>query len=113
MQQAEFIPGEAPAGLEAGRAKSLATRQAQAEVKRQLSAGTTDFGTAWFSEAGRGMKVRALLLALPGVGQRKADSLLKLAGIDSTRRVRQVGPVQFSKLIKYLQPQPVSEAQKI
>ena len=95
----------------AGYEASLRLRRAQADLKASLKAGAVDFGTAWFSDTARGMKVYQLLKAMPRMGPRRAASVMKLAGIPADRRVRGVGPVQFSKLLKYLNPaKPASKA---
>ena len=88
----------------AGYEASLRLRRAQADLKSALKYGAVDFGTAWFSETAQGMKVYQLLKAMPRMGPRRAASVMKLAGIPADRRVRGVGPVQFSKLLKYLNP---------
>lgn len=87
---------------ESGLARALVVRQAQAELKRALKSGEIDFGTAYFSPVGDGMKVYQLVRSLPGYGPKKATSVLKLSGIPLDRRVRGVGINQLSKLLRYL-----------
>lgn len=83
----------------AGYDRSLQLRRQRAEVKRRLTAGELDlYGAFELDEAG-GMKVRDLLRALPGVGQRRADRLMQTAGVHPARTVAQLGPRQKNALV--------------
>jgi hypothetical protein len=88
-------------------AKSLAVRQARAEIKRDLSGwaysiGVARFAEYWKREAAQGMKVIDLLCALPGIGVRKSLALLQQAGIPSHNTVRACGPKQTERLFALL-----------
>lgn len=52
----------------------------------------------------QGAKVRQLLLAVPGIGQVKADGIMAELAIDATRRVRGLGTRQREHLTEILTP---------
>jgi hypothetical protein len=82
-------------------AKSLAVRQARAEIKRKIAHHCT-IAYAWTQDAAQGMKVIDLLCALPGIGMRKSLALLQQAGIPSHNTVRACGPKQTERLFALL-----------
>lgn len=84
----------------AGYDRSLRLRRARAVVKASLMAGDILLVEALELEETQQMKVRQLLLALPGVGQRKSEKLLAAAGINPARSVARMGPLQRLSLLK-------------
>jgi hypothetical protein len=87
-------------------AKSLAVRQARAEIKRMLAELPEPHKALcvlWENDdAAQGMKVIDLLCALPGIGMRKSLALLQQAGIPSHNTVRACGPKQTERLFALL-----------
>ena len=67
---------------------------------RVLKQGTTSLSDVLCTEddAIAKMKVLALLQALPGVGKVRAGQIMGRLGIDPSRRVRGLGPVQRAAL---------------
>ncbi|AYD90848.1 integration host factor MihF [Actinomyces sp. 2119] len=96
----ELTPQQRAAALE----KAAAARARRAEVKSVLKSGRLSL-SRFLEEAqddkvlGR-MKVRALLLSLPRVGDTTADTVLEEVGIASSRRVRGLGSQQRAELIR-------------
>jgi hypothetical protein len=82
-----------------GAAVSRALRSARADVKRQLAARELTLGEALDRTCTQGMKVRLLLLALPYVGQVRANAILESAGIPLDTTVRRMGNKQRSALL--------------
>lgn len=80
--------------------KSLATRRQRAELKGRLRRGER-FGlvVAVAKSDSGGMKVIDLLLAVPGVGQKKAERLMQEAGIPMKNTVARCGEAQLTRLI--------------
>jgi guanylate kinase len=89
-----------------GASVSLELRRARAAVKRsmrsQLFHPSTRLQAAFGLTVAQGMKVRTLLLALPGIGPKRADAMLAEAGIDPARTVRQMGTKQRGALLRLL-----------
>jgi hypothetical protein len=84
-------------------AKSLAVRQARAQTKRLLAAGSWTLAAVFeLRPEAQGMKVIDLLMALPGIGMRKSLALLQQAGIPSHNTVRACGPKQTERLFELL-----------
>lgn len=80
--------------------RSLRLRRARAVVKASLLAGDIVLADALGLEETQGMKVYVLLLALPGVGQRKATLLMDKAGLRPSLSVAQMGPRQREQLLQ-------------
>lgn len=85
--------------------KATETRQQRAEISRQLTEGEMTL-TRLFSivanepdSVARKMKVSTVLRALPGIGGKRAESLMGEAGIASNRRLGGVGSRQRHALM--------------
>ena len=80
--------------------KAVASRRERAEVKSRLATG--EIGIFEVINDGREsiqrMRVRELLDAAPGVGSRRAFTLMAKAGISETRRIGGLGSHQLQKL---------------
>jgi hypothetical protein len=92
--------------------RSLAVRQARADIKRDIAQQGVSylvnaFRLWWPEDSGyaafAGMKVYDLLTALPAVGPAKATALLEKAGIPLKNTVRACGPRQTERLFSLLQ----------
>jgi hypothetical protein len=83
-------------------AKGLAARQARAEVKSHLKRGLATLPQVLAEAAPdgpvAGMKVSALVGAMPGVGKVKAAQIMERLQIAEGRRVRGLGPNQRQAL---------------
>ena len=82
--------------------RSLELRRERSSLKRTLGHNDVSFGAAWLCSCAQGMKVYDLLMALPGIGTRKALALLQQAGIPSHNTVRACGPKQTERLFALL-----------
>ncbi len=88
----------------AGSAAAAVARRSRAEFKRQLEFSGEALHRAM--EACRGpegvhlrrMPMAELLAAMPGLGPRRAEELLALAGIPADRRLAGVGHLQVARL---------------
>ena len=83
--------------------KAAEARQARAELKEKLKAGSLTFkelldGAENNDIIGK-MKVIAVLESLPGVGKVKARRTMEKIGISETRRVRGLGVQQRKELL--------------
>jgi guanylate kinase len=80
--------------------KAVASRRERAEIKSKLASG--EIGIFEVINDGREsiqrMRVRELLDATPGVGSRRAFTLMAKAGISETRRISGLGSHQLQKL---------------
>lgn len=98
----QALPVLTPATRDDGLRKSLELRRRRAVAKAQLAARPNNFPAVWHDDVAQGMKVYTLLLALPGVGKKKAAKLLSVAGIPEKTTVRACGPRQYERLMRQL-----------
>ena len=93
-----------PEQREAALEKAFAARQARAEVKAKLKQGTTSLSdvlrTAPNDEALSKMKVFDLLRSMPGVGDRRATTVMEEVGIAQSRRIKGLGVHQKAALLE-------------
>lgn len=87
-------------------AKAAEARRRRAEVRTHLKDGSLSIGEL-FSRADEddtiaGMKVKAVLTALPGLGKVKSHRLMERLGIAENRRVRGLGARQKQALLDAL-----------
>ena len=85
-------------------AKSIEVRRERSAARTSLKSGAitlTDF-LVTDNEVLKRTKVRQVILALPGVGQVRADRLMEQAKVDPRRRVGGLGPVQRATLADLL-----------
>ncbi|WP_101649975.1 integration host factor, actinobacterial type [Brevibacterium ihuae] len=84
--------------------KAFKARQARAEVKADLKSGRTSLAAVLDrtgdDEALSKMKVHDLLRSLPGVGDRRATSLMEEIGIAASRRLKGLGVHQRAALLE-------------
>ena len=94
-------PEQRAAALE----KAGAARRGRAEVRESLRTGGFSLQDVLMrsnEEIIGGMKVKAVLTALPGLGKVKSYRLMERLGIADNRRVRGLGPKQRKALIDAL-----------
>lgn len=84
-------------------AKAAEARRVRAEVKELLKTGSLRisdlFQRAESEELIAGLKVEALIAAMPGTGKIKAKRLMESLGIAENRRIRGLGDKQKEALI--------------
>ena len=83
-------------------AKAAAARTARAEVREALGAGTLSLRELLDQsddELIGGIKVKAILTALPGLGKVKSFRLMDELGISENRRLRGLGRKQREALL--------------
>jgi len=94
-------PEQRAAALE----KAAQARRGRAEVREALRTGGASFRDV-LDRSGEdvigGMKVKAVLTALPGLGKVKSYRLMEALGIADNRRMRGLGPNQRKALIDAL-----------
>ena len=85
-------------------AKAAESRKIRANFKSEVKSGARSWVDAFSSEnqAIRKMRVKELLLSLPGYGEVRATTLLERAGISTARRIQGVGRSQYELLLKLL-----------
>jgi hypothetical protein len=91
----------------AGATASLELRRLRADIKQWLGAAALDKRRAFLYqalelEACQGMKVRALLMALPGIGKFRAAKILQAAKVPSNASVRSMGWRQREAVLEQL-----------
>lgn len=90
----------------AAAAKAIKLRQERAEVRAKLQSRRITFteviASREDSEAIGGMRVAAMLEALPGIGKVRAQVIMEKVGIAATRRLRGLGPHQITGLQREL-----------
>ena len=91
-----ITPEQRAAGLE----KAARVRRERAAVSARIKAGTLTVADVVADPGGPGggMRVSALLRALPGVGPVRAAEVMERIGIDGARRVRGLGACQRAAL---------------
>lgn len=78
------------------------------KIRAQFKADVKQRKRSWFEafqhqdEAIRKMRVKELLLSLPGFGEIRASNVMERAGISLSRRVQGVGKSQYESLLKIL-----------
>ena len=99
-------PSLTPEQRAAALAKAARARAARAEVREALRSGEMSFVDALErAEADDligGIKVKAILTALPGLGKVKSARLMDRLGISENRRMRGLGPKQREALLAEL-----------
>jgi len=96
------LPPRTPEQRAEDLAKGLAVRQARAELKDHLKRGLVSLPDALKEAAPdgpyAGMKVEALIRAVPGIGKVRAARIMERLGIAENRRVRGLGSSQRDEL---------------
>lgn len=84
--------------------KAAQSRKARALFKSEIKQRRRNWVEAFTheDEAIRKMRVKELLLSLPGFGEIRALNVMDQAGISLTRRVQGVGKSQYEALLKIL-----------
>lgn len=98
-------PSLSPEQRAAALEKAAAARRGRAEIREDLRTGRSslrDVLDRSHDEVVGGMKVKAVLTALPGLGKVKSYRLMETLGIADNRRVRGLGPNQMKALIDAL-----------
>lgn len=85
-------------------AKAAESRKIRATFKSEVKNGSRSWVDAFSSDnqAIRKMRVKELLLSLPGYGEVRATTLLERAGISTARRIQGVGRSQYELLLRLL-----------
>lgn len=90
---------------EAALAKAAAARAARADVREALRSGAMTFPEVLLQaddDLIGGIKVKAILTAIPGLGKVKSSRLMDRLGIAENRRLRGLGPKQQEALLAEL-----------
>lgn len=98
-------PRLTPEQREAALAKAAAARAARADVREALRSGAITFPEVLLQaddELIGGIKVKAILTAIPGLGKVKSSRLMDRLGIAENRRLRGLGPKQQEALLAEL-----------
>lgn len=99
-------PALTPEQRTAALAKAAEARAVRAEVREALRSGTTTFpqvlARAETDALVGGIKVKAILTALPGLGKVKSSRMMERLGISESRRLRGLGPKQQEALLAEL-----------
>lgn len=86
-------------------AKAAEARRVRSEVREELRTGRTTVAEV-LGRSGEdiigGMKVKAMLTAVPGLGKIKAFRLMESLGIPDNRRIRGLGSKQRGSLLDAL-----------
>ena len=79
---------------------AIAARRDRSTIKERLRAGEITIFDAIHDprESIRKMRVRELLLAVPGIGDKRVDTLMERIGISPTRRIQGIGSAQLLRL---------------
>ena len=90
----------------AAAAKAIDMRRRRADVRARLRNRSMTVADVLAireqDEAVGGMRVVAMLEALPGIGKIRARSIMERVGIAATRRLRGLGPHQITGLTREL-----------
>ncbi|CAB4690866.1 MAG: guanylate kinase [Actinobacteria bacterium] len=97
---ANFPPKLSREALAAAGEKAIASRRERALVKKMLADGSLNIFEAINDarDSIQRMRVRDLLDAAPGIGERRAFTIMEKAGISHSRRIAGLGAHQLRKL---------------
>lgn len=99
------LPPSTPEQRAAALAKAAEARRIRAEMKELLKSGSLSlaglFEKASANDLIGGMKVAAVLPAMPGMGKVKANRLMESIGIADTRRIRGLTTRQRQDLLDH------------
>lgn len=97
------LPTLTPEQREHALAAAAEARKARSEALAEIRKGTLPAADVLASPGPlQRAKVRQVLLAVPGIGPVKADSLMAAAKVDPKRRVGGLGSVQRARLAELL-----------
>lgn len=84
--------------------KAAASRKIRATFKGEVKSRQRNWTDAFTATdiAIRKMRIKELLLSLPGFGEIRANAVMEKAGISPTRRVQGVGKSQYEALLRIL-----------
>ena len=90
-----------PEQRQAALAKAAEVRRARKEMLDAVAAGTLSLAEVFDrdDDVAKRTKVKRLLMALPGVGKVRCQSLMEVAGIPENRRVGGLGKNQKAQLL--------------
>ena len=100
------LPIMTPEQRAAALLRAAQTRRERTEALKLVKQGTVRAADV-LNDTGspaQGARVRTLLLAVPGIGPKKADGIMTELGLDASRRVRGLGTTQRARLTKILTP---------
>lgn len=83
-------------------AKAMETRKARALFMAKVKSGEYTVESALDAPLAQRVRVKSFIIALPGYGKCKADSLMKFLGIPENRRIGGLGCKQKLRLIEEL-----------
>lgn len=78
--------------------RAIASRQERAKLLDQVRSGEIAFSDALADDRFAPVNVRTLLLAVPGIGQAKANAIMEDAGVPANRRIRGLGHRQAERI---------------
>lgn len=91
MDNGNYLPELTDEQLKAARERGLEARRAQAELKRLVRKGEITFDDALDDERAKRIRVRKLLMCVPGIGKTKTDNIMRGLRIPDNRRVQGLG----------------------
>lgn len=71
--------------------RAIETRRAQARLKELVKKGEITFADALDDERAKRIRVRKLLMCVPGIGKTKTDNIMRGLRIPDNRRVQGLG----------------------
>ncbi|MFR7708683.1 MAG: integration host factor, actinobacterial type [Alistipes inops] len=74
--------------------RAVEARRAQAKLKELVRKGEITFDDALDDERAKRIRVRKLLMCVPGIGKTKTDNIMRASRIPENRRVQGLGRVQ-------------------
>lgn len=83
--------------------KSLALRQARAEVKKDLKAGKLQLRDVLSWDWVQGMKLHDLLRAVPTFGSKKATKVMQAALVNQANTVGRCSPKQLERVLRLVE----------
>lgn len=81
-------------------ALAMDARRGRAELKRDMKAGKVTLGDALEDDRAQRLRVRQLLMSLPGIGSARADAIMREARIGEGRRVSGLGSRQRERILE-------------
>lgn len=84
-------------------AKAIETRRMHSAIKNAVRDRTKTFEWALSCPDAKNIRVKQLLMAVPGIGNVKADKMLEAAHVARNRRVKGLGCNQRAALIELVE----------
>lgn len=100
MENGNHLPELTDEQRKANLARAAQARRERTEFKNLVKDGALSFADAIADERAKRIRVREILMSVPGVGRAKAEDVMRKLGIADNRRVQGLGCRQRELIIE-------------